>query len=235
VTEKEASGYVGAIGHKTYNTHLHVMEALAELYRVWPDAKVKDALAETILINTSTVLHPDVNANVDAWSRDWKMIMEPRNLRASYGHDVECVWLVMDAAKTAGMNKGVLLPWAESLAANSIKYGYDQEHGGFYQGGDLDKSADDKRKTWWIQAEALPGMLELYRLTGKRQYYDIFAKTLEFCQKYQVAKEGSWWATRAEDGSATNDKQRSSPWQGAYHVGRSMIVCAEWLDELAGK
>jgi hypothetical protein len=30
-------------------------------------------------------------------------------------------------------------------------------------------------------------------------------------------------------------EQRSSPWQGAYHNGRSMILCAKLLEELANK
>lgn len=235
VTDAKAQGYVGAIGHKTYNTHLHLLEAFAELYRSWPDPRVKQRLLETISINTSTVLYPEVNANVDAWERDWSIVNTPRNLRASYGHDVECVWLVMDAAKTAGLSKSIFLNWAEALAGNSLKFGYDQKHGGFYSGGPLGQPADDKKKIWWVETEALVGMLELYRLIGKQEYYDAFSKTLEFCAKYQVAKEGSWWATRAEDGSPTGDTQRSSPWQGAYHAGRAMVICAKWLDELASK
>jgi mannose/cellobiose epimerase-like protein (N-acyl-D-glucosamine 2-epimerase family) len=75
-------------------------------------------------------------------------------------------------------------------------------------------------------------MLEMHKLTGKREYYDVFAQTLDFVEKHQVAKEGSWWATRKADGSAAGTS-RTSMWQGAYHNGRSMLFCAKLLDELA--
>ena len=227
------SGYVGAIGHKTYNTHLHLLEAFAELYRAWPDPLVARRLRELITINTSTVQHPEVRANVDAFTREWRMVMEPRNLRASYGHDVECAWLVLDAARTLDLPANVLLSWAKSLADTSLQYGYDPKHGGFYAGGPLGQPADDLKKTWWVQTEALLGMLELYRLTRDQKYYDAFAKTLDFCEQHHVAKQGGWWATRAADGSPTADRTRTGPWQGAYHAARALILSANWLDELS--
>jgi len=62
----------------------------------------------------------------------------------------------------------------------------------------------------------------------------VFCQTLDFVEKHQVAKEGSWWATCRADGSPQGD-QRSGPWQGAYHNGRSMILCEKLLKELARK
>lgn len=233
VTDAKAGGYVGAIGVKTYNTHLHLMEAVAELYRSWKDPLVLQRLNELININVTTVLHPEVNANVDAWHRDWTIVNEPNNLRASYGHDIECIWLVIDAAKTAGQSPDIYRGWADKLGANVLKYGNDRTHGGLYDGGPLDAPADRKRKTWWVQNEAMVGFLELYELTGKPEYYEAFAKALDFSAKFQVAKEGGWWASRNEDGSPTNDKTRTSMWQGAYHAGRSMMESASRLERLA--
>jgi mannobiose 2-epimerase len=233
VTHSGASGYVGAIGHKTYNTHLHLLESYAELYRAWPDRRVATRLAELQKINVSTVHYQVVNNNVDAFLRDWTVVREPRNLRASYGHDVECIWLVLDSARALGLAPGLLRGWAVALADNCLKLGYDERNGGFYQSGELGKPADDLKKTWWVQTEALLGMLEMYRMTGETRYYDAFVQTLDFCEQFQVAKEGGWWATRAADGSATADKQRSGPWQGAYHSGRALINARKWLNELA--
>lgn len=225
--------YVGAIGHKTYNTHLHLMEAFAELYRVWPDELLRRRLSELVLINTSTVRHRTFDANVDAWQRNWQLVEEPGNLRASYGHDVECAWLVLDAAQALGMPLSLFQNWASSLCASSIRLGYDQTHGGFFSGGQLGKLAQDTRKTWWVEAEALVSMLEMYSLTGDPTYYELFSQTLDFVETYQVADAGSWWATIAADGARKSDSQRSSPWHGAYHSGRAMILCAEKLESLA--
>jgi len=160
------------------------------------------------------------------------MVDSPQNLRASYGHDVECAWLTMDAARTLKLSPDMLRGWAESLVGYSLKHGYDREHGGFFYTGPLGKPAEDTRKEWWVEAEALVSMLEMYKLTGKREYYDVFCQTLDFVEKHQVASEGSWWASRKADGSPLSS-QRSSPWQGAYHSGRSMILCEKLLRELA--
>ena len=234
VKDAKEPGYVGAIETKTYNTHLHVLEALAELYRIWPDPLVAKRLDELILINANTVRHPDFYCNIDGWQPDWQMIQTPQNLRASYGHDIECAWLTLDAARTLKLSSRLLSGWAEALVGYSLKYGYDRQHGGFFYTGPLGKPAEDTRKEWWVEAEALVSMLEMYRLTGKHEYYQVFCQTLDFVEKHQVAKEGSWWATCRADGSPQAD-QRTGPWQGAYHNGRSMILCEKLLKELARK
>jgi len=235
ITDPAAPRYVGAIGHKTYNTHLHLLESYAELLRAWPDSGVRKRLGELLVINTSTVLYPVENNNVDAFHRDWSVVREERNLRASYGHDVECIWLVMDAARALEIPKPVLRNWATGLAENCLKFGYDAAHGGFYESGALGQPADELKKTWWVQNEALLGMLEMFRLTGEEKYYDAFRKTLDFSEKHQVAREGGWWATRLADGSPAPDKTRTSPWQGAYHAGRAMMVSAKWLEAWAAE
>ncbi|HBE69165.1 MAG TPA: hypothetical protein DDW52_13525, partial [Planctomycetaceae bacterium] len=48
ITDPKESGYVGAINTKTYNTHLHLLEAFAQLYRVWPDRLVAERLSQLI-------------------------------------------------------------------------------------------------------------------------------------------------------------------------------------------
>jgi mannobiose 2-epimerase len=234
ITDPKESGFVGAVGTKTYNTHLHVLEALTDLYRTWPDPLVRQRLAELLVVNTDTVRLPDVGCNVDAWWPDWRVVEQTQNLRASYGHDVECAWLVLDAGRALGMSPRLLRSWAEGLAGYSLKHGYDRQHGGFFYTGPLGGPAEDTRKEWWVQAEALVSMLELYRLTGKPEYYGAFRQTLDFVERHQVAREGGWWATRRADGSPQGD-QRSSQWQGAYHNGRALLRCARRLDELADK
>jgi len=232
ITNPRESSYIGPPGTRTYNTHLHVLEALTELYRVWPDPLVRRRLDELLVINTLTVRLPQHGCNVDGFTPDWQPLDTPRNLRASYGHDVEASWLCLDAARALGHPPTLLRGWAEGLVGYSLRHGYDRARGGFFYTGPVGRDADDTRKEWWVQAEALVSMLEMYKLTGRPDYYDAFARTLDFVEKYQVAPGGGWWATRKADGSPEGT-QRTSMWQGAYHSGRSMLFCAKLLNELA--
>jgi mannobiose 2-epimerase len=232
VTNRGESGYVGAIGTKTYNSHLHLLESFAALYRVWPDAQLRARLEELLRINTATVQHPLHRCNIDGWLPDWRMVDSPANLRASYGHDVECIWLTLDAVRTLSTSEFLYRGWAETLANYSLTHGYDAEHGGFYYTGPVGAPANDIRKEWWVQAEALVGMLEMYRLTNEPRYYEAFARTLDFIERHQVAADGGWWATRNEDGSANPNTSRSSMWQGAYHSGRALLLSSKLLANL---
>ena len=49
--------------------------------------------------------------------------------------------------------------------------------------------------------------------------------------KDQEARGTIFEEGRKADGSPQSD-QRSSPWQGAYHSGRAMILCGKLLKEL---
>ncbi len=232
VTDPKESQYVGAIGTKTYNTHLHLLESFTALARVWPDGTLRNRLEELVQINVSVVQHPQFRCNIDGWRPDWQMVTEPQNLRASYGHDVECAWLTLDAVRTLGRPEALYRGWAESLADYSLEHGYDRSHGGFFYTGPLGEPADDTKKEWWVQAEALVGMLDLYRLTGDVRYYRAFAGTLDFIERHQVAPNGGWWATRSADGSPHLNTSRSSMWQGAYHNGRALLLSAKILSNL---
>jgi mannobiose 2-epimerase len=156
-------------------------------------------------------------------------------LRASYGHDVECAWLVFDAARSLNWSPDPLRQWAVSLVDYSLRHGYDERHGGFFYTGALGQDASDRRKEWWVQCEALVSMLEMYRLTGDEKYYAAFAGTLDFIEKHQIAQEGGWWATRNEDGSPHANKSRTSMWQGGYHNGRALLLSSNLLKELAAQ
>lgn len=235
ISDPKESGYVGAIGVKTYNTHLHLMEAFTSLYRETQDPLVGARLTEMIEINTKTVKHPDYPCNIDAWYPNWTFVNTPQNLRASYGHDIECVWLVLDAVDALGRQPKSVSDWAKSICNYAIEKGYDTKHHGFFYSGPLGESADDRKKEWWPQSEALVAMLTMEKLTGESRYRQLFDETLDFVEKHQVAPKGSWWATLQEDGSLGSNRSRTSMWQGAYHNGRAMLVCEKLLSRSEDK
>jgi mannobiose 2-epimerase len=231
IVDRRQRSYVGAVGVKTYNTHLHAMEAQTDLYLAWSHPSVRERLSELLVINTCTLRHAHFACNIADWDPAWRVREVPKP-QVSYGHDLECVWLALRAARTLGLSPQLLRNWAETLCDHSLRFGNDRQHGGFFYTGYPGRRADDTRKEWWVQAEALVSMLEMYRLTNSPRYYAAFRRTLDFIEVHQVAREGGWWATRTAAG-APRGTQRSSMWQGAYHSGRAMITCANLLDELA--
>lgn len=233
ITDPSEAGYVGAINTKTYNSHLHILEAFAQLYRETQDPLVAERLKELIGTNMNKVKHPEHPCNIDGWYSDWKMIESKQNLRASYGHDVECAWLVLDAVEALGErfpNKTSVESWARSITDFAIRFGFDTQHGGFYSSGEPAQASDDRRKIWWVQSEALVAMLTLHQVTRDQRYFEIFDQCFEFTMQHHVAPQGGWWDTLEEDGSVGSKKTRTSMWQGAYHNGRALLKCAKLLE-----
>ena len=98
----------------------------------------------------------------------------------------------------------------------------------FYDSGAFNKPADQRSKTWWVEAEAIVSALYMYRLTGDAKYLAVFEKTYDFIDKYQTDWEnGEWHATITPEGKALGDKAQI--WKAGYHNGRAMIECLEIL------
>lgn len=231
------ASYMGGAGTdrlKLMNTHLHLMEAMTTFYRASRLPLARERLLELMTIESNAVVRKGLTACTDKYDRDWTPRLEGDFARVSYGHDLENVWLLVDAADAAGVPNSPLLDLYRELFAYSLQYGYDQAEGGFYDTGAFRKPADQRSKIWWVQAEALVSALTMYKLTGDPTYWRVFEKTWEFTNKRQTDWEyGEWHATILPDGTARGDK--ANAWKGGYHNGRAMIECLAILKQLSGK
>jgi cellobiose epimerase len=151
--------------------------------------------------------------------------------RVSYGHDLENIWLLIDASKAARISTYPLVDLYKAIFENSLKYGFDNNKGGFFESGAFQKNADVRRKTWWVQAEALVSALYMYRITHDDQYWKVFEKTYDFVDKYQTDwKVGEWHEMVTEDGQGKGDKAQI--WKAGYHNGRAMLESIDVLNAL---
>jgi mannobiose 2-epimerase len=213
---------------KLMNTHLHLMEAITTYYEATKDPIARERLIELILIQSNSVVRKRVGACTDKYSRNWIPRTGETFDRVSYGHDVENVWLLVEACEAIGLSNGPLLDLYRTLSDYSLKYGFDWEKGGYYDRGDFGQIADDKDKVWWVQAEGLVSTLRMYHLTQETRYKTAFAKTLSFVAGKMVDwKGGDWFAVIPENEVPTGDK--AGPWKSPYHNGRAMIECLELL------
>jgi mannobiose 2-epimerase len=220
------------------NTHLHLLEALTRFADLRPDARVSDALNELTYVLGNTVVRKGYGACTDHHEEDWSVPQSKDRRRVVYGHDLESIWFLIEAAAKLQLPSSLLLDLFETLFFNAWRYGYDHAHGGFYLRGHLGRFAADRDKIWWVEAEALVCALHLYVLTHRRVYFDVFAKTLEWVTVHQVDWErGEWYlrTNRAGRGSGEKAHERSGVWKCAYHNGRAMLRCIELIDALLAR
>jgi mannobiose 2-epimerase len=231
---EDARNYINNVGPfmKTFNTHLHLMEAIIRYYQLTGDPVARERLLELIHINSNAMVRKNVGACTSRYQRDWTPLGGLDNERVSYGHDLENVWLLSDGCNALGISNGPFLDLYRMLFVYTLTYGFDWRKGGFFYEGSYNTRADQREKIWWVQAEGLVSALKMYHLTGEGMYYDCFVRTLEWILNYQVDwQHGDWYEKIVKNGKTLGDK--AGAWKTPYHNGRAMLECSELLLSLA--
>lgn len=230
ITQPDPAAEVEVPGLKSANTHLHLMEALAELCQATGDARVRKSLEETLRLN-ATYFYP-LQPGRSAFHRqpDWKEVTDPKSAGLSYGHNVEFAWLMIRAEQVLGNRPS----WNhfEAHLAHALHYGFDYEHGGLYNRGADDKSATQRDKVWWVQAELIAALVEGSRHRPSPDYSRALNLTLEFVRKYQAdPKDGVWYDTVLPDGQPKNPAKAHN-WKANYHDVRALVKLIDTFDPL---
>lgn len=218
---------------KLMNTHLHLLESVTAYYHAAESRVARERLSELVSIESNAVVRKKLTACTDKYDRNWTPRLDEAAHwnRVSYGHDLENVWLLADACRALDSSPYPLVDLFRDLWAYSLQYGYDADRGGFWNSGPFNAPSDDRMKVWWVQAEAITSALYMYRLTGEEKYWDVFAKTYDFIDKYQTDwKNGEWFEMITADGQPKGGKAHI--WKAGYHNGRAMIECLGILREM---
>jgi len=232
----DVKGYMNTAPNiKQLNTHIHLMEAITPYYELTKDRVAQERLIELLFIQSNAVVVRTDGDCTYAYQINWTPLQGTAHDRINYGHDLENVWMLIEACDTAGVPNSPLLDLYRTLFNYSLRYGFDLTNGGFYLAGRFNMPADSREKIWWIQAEGLICALQMYCLTGDEIYLNCFSQTLDWIVKHQVDWEnGEWYAQIDENGSPSGDKagNKSGAWKSPYHNGRAMIRCLELLQLL---
>lgn len=215
------------IGYKSMNTHIHLLEALTELYQVWPDPGLKERLTEMLGIVRDRIVAPP-GAMHQFFNLDWRPVPD----HDSFGHDIETGYLLIDAAEALGLNdQGRTLAVAKSLEDHALDYAWDKAHGGYFETGGTFGPVYDHHKGWWTQAEGLNGLMAMARHfpDDPRHYRELFSKQWQFIQANVIDREhGGWYPTSLDSGGDPN-AHKGSEWKAAYHDGRALMNAVDWL------
>lgn len=217
---------------KLTNTHLHLMEAFTTYYEAFKTERGRQRLHELLTIVTNTVYRTGRRFCTDKHAPDWTPLQDDEEFRiVSYGHDLEGVWLVMEAAAALNISTSLFSELFETLWEYSLEHGYDEDYGGFYFYGGFDEPASFRIKAWWVQAECMISALRMYEHTGDTQYFDVFEETWEFIRQYHIDDDyGEWHSGITDDLEPVGRK--GAVYKGAYHNGRALLECIDTLKRL---
>jgi len=216
---------------KDYNTHLHILEAFTALYLFTKDSEVKEKLNSLTDIFLNKMISSRNYIHL-RFKGDWTPYGDPI---VSYGHDLEAIWLLKEAMDALGRNEeATAIKKLIKVGAHSAKKGFDSDKGGYFEEGVPNGDVIKSRKIWWVQAEALNGLLYLYKWTGKRKYLKRINRTLDWIEQYQLNKEtGEWYSDLNSDGTPQPNalKTTGNLWKTAYHAGRACVYFQNWIHE----
>ncbi len=225
ILDPQAQVIVELGGCKSANTHLHLMEALTELYEATGDRAVRKSLVEALRINR-TWFYPE-KAGESSFHRhlDWQPVTAASSAGVSYGHNVEFAWLMLRAEKVLGQKPS----WEhfDAHLEHALRYGYDQVHGGLCNRGVDDQPATDTTKVWWVQAEMLAALTDGLKHRQRQDYAEALDKLLQFILQFQAnPADGIWLDTVTAEGQP-KVTAKAHNWKANYHDVRAIVKFIE--------
>jgi len=227
---------------KSMNTHLHVIEAYAAIYKVWKGDLVKQRLTQLLEIFIQRIIRESGHLGV-FFSSDFSETENSKGI-CSFGHDIEASWLIWEAAEILG-NEGIIQrikPLITKMADAVLRVAVDKD-GGLFLESTRFGSHVKTNKHWWLQAETLVGFMNMYQLKGEQKYWDTVKLTWDFIDRCVIDHKGGEWFTKvsrlgvpyleepANDPSPyyRND-WKIDPWKCPYHNGRAMMEMVERIN-----
>ena len=204
---------------KSMNTHLHILEAYTNLYKIWPDRRVKKKLIELVNIFIDHIIdHNSYHLRL-FFDKNW----ENQSKEISFGHDIECSWLLLETVQLLDNQK--LQEKVNKISLKMVQAtlsGFNKK-GGLYSGLNQDKELK-KDFIWWIQAEALVGLLNAYQLSHEKSLLEKIDRSWQFIKNNIVDNTyGEWFYKVSHNFQPYKTVHKVSNWKGPYHNSRACL------------
>lgn len=242
-------------GSRTMNTHLHVLEAYTNLYRVYNDPRVARQLRVLIDIFVNRLYNPS-NGHLGLFFDDeWKPLNEKMVNKFSPGHDIEAAWLLREALEVLGDQELLqqTLPVCRSLAQaaeegiqKACQMGSPrililgesvEQDGASLSGGAANHANLSSSETqWWCYAEAVVGYIDQWQVLLEKEplqasiNYELAEAAYDFIQSRLLDREhGEWFWSVLPDGTPDRNNDKAGFWKCPYHNSR---MCYELIERL---
>ena len=219
---------------KSQNTHLHIIEPYTNLQRclkelqIEPRTRVEGSLRNLITIFTEKILNLETRHLDLFFEMDWT---RGAGRLESYGHDIECSWLLHEAALVLG-DKDILAsvePIVREVAEASEK-GL-RPDGSLIHEANLDTGHVDDDLHWWVQAENVVGWYNIYQHFGDEEALARAFQGWTYIKSQLIDWDnGEWFWSRHQDGSLNTTDDKAGFWKCPYHNSR---MCLEIMERIS--
>ncbi|MGK6349769.1 AGE family epimerase/isomerase [Parapedobacter sp. DT-150] len=203
---------------KTLNTHLHILEAYTNLYKVWPDPSLKERIAALLELFERRFV--DRHDHLTLFFDEHWQVKSPLQ---SFGHDIEASWLICEAASTIhhGQVPDAIRDLALRLAQACTEW-VDESGALCYE---LDPIANRliEEKHWWVQAEAVVGFYHASLLSGDSRYAERASDIWQYIIDYIVDRENGEWFWGRDGSGEIMPEDKAGFWKCPYHNSRCCL------------
>ena len=241
---------------KSQNTHLHIIEPYTNLYRCLKEMQaatscdyvpvlgsvlpigvsvpmetiisVEASLRNLIDIFTDRILNQETHHLDLFFEMDWT---RGAGHLESYGHDIECSWLMHEAALVLGDQK--VLRKVEQVVREVAKASEKglRPDGAMIHEANLDTGRADDDLHWWVQAENVVGWFNIYQYFGDEDALDKAVRCWEYIKTQLIDYEnGEWFWSRHPDGTLNTVDDKAGFWKCPYHNSRMCLEIIERTD-----
>ena len=241
---------------KSQNTHLHIIEPYTNLLRYLKElraqescnyvpvlgsvlpvgvtvpvellARVEGSVRNLIDIFTDYILNPETHHLDLFFEMDWT---RGAGRLESYGHDIECSWLMHEAALVLGDQK--VLDKVEKIIVQVAKASEKglRPDGSMIHEANLDTGHVDDDLHWWVQAENVVGWYDIYQYYGDEDALKKAVRCWQYIKENLVDTiNGEWFWSRHPDGTLNTVDDKAGFWKCPYHNSR---MCLEIIERNA--
>ena len=213
---------------KSQNTHLHIIEPYTNLLRCLKELHAAESsIFNLINIFTDRILNPETHHLDLFFEMDWT---RGAGRLESYGHDIECSWLMHEAALVLGDKKIIEKVEPVVLAVAKASEKGLQPDGSMIHEANLDTGYVDDDLHWWVQAENVVGWLNIYQHFGDEKALQRAVAGWEYIKRNLIDYEhGEWFWSRRKDGTLNLDDDHAGFWKCPYHNSR---MCLETIERM---
>lgn len=210
----------GLDAEKTMNNVLHLIEAYTELYRANKNEKVAEKLKFLLWQMENLIYDEKTDALRVFFDEKMQLIGDIH----SYGHDIEATWLCDRACEVLGDAE-----LTDRMAQLNLRVSRNIQKIALSDGAMNNERENDKidrKRVWWVQAEAVVGFTNAYRHSGDESFLETAKGIWNYIKENVIDKRegGEWHSEVSFEGVPHAHKEVVGPWKCPYHNGR---MCME--------